>query len=137
MICGLLEKLYKTTGFRLGAILFGVLCALTFCFVLARGAHAQTELVWITRDFSGFSAGTLDSSGANLYVSRKGVVEMINMFDLNHDGHLDILFNQSHDYSTKVNSSIYWNSKNGFEPEIRSVLPARWRLQDLGFRSEW
>ncbi len=132
MICGLLEKLDKMmTGSRLiGALFFGVLCASILWLSPGRGVHAQTELRWVTRDFSDFSEGTSDSSGANLYVSRAGAVQMINLFDLNHDGYLDILFNQSHDYNTRVNSSIYWNTPGGFEQGRQTAVPA-----DGGYKS--
>jgi hypothetical protein len=46
--------------------------------------------------FEDFSAGTLDDGGNNLYVARDGTLRTINRFDLNGDGHLDLLFNCTH-----------------------------------------
>ena len=40
-----------------------------------------------------FSRSTLDAAGQNLYVNRDGKVRTINRFDLNDDGHLDLIFN--------------------------------------------
>jgi hypothetical protein len=47
--------------------------------------------------FEDFSAGTLDAGGQNVYVSRDGKVRTINRFDLNNDGHIDLIFNCTHD----------------------------------------
>ena len=52
---------------------------------------------WVHDTFEDFSRGTLDASGQNLYVSRGGNVRTIHRFDLNQDGHLDLLFNNTHD----------------------------------------
>lgn len=43
-----------------------------------------------------FSAGTLDDGGHNLYVAKDGSLRTINRFDLNDDGHLDVLFSCTH-----------------------------------------
>jgi hypothetical protein len=55
---------------------------------------------------------------------------MINLFDLNRDGYLDLLFNQTHDYSTRVDSVLYSNGKDGFVAERRKPVPA-----DGGYRA--
>ena len=44
--------------------------------------------------------------------------------DLDHDGHLDLLFgNQQDGPSIKVNSYIYWGAASGFSTQRRSELP--------------
>ena len=61
-------------------------------------ARAEEPASSFTDDtFEDFAAGTLDAGGQNLYVSRDGKVRTINRFDLNDDGHLDLLFNCTHD----------------------------------------
>jgi hypothetical protein len=50
---------------------------------------------------------------ANLYVSHQGLLQTINLFDLNRDGYLDLLFNQTHDYNTRIDSVVYWNGEHG------------------------
>ena len=47
--------------------------------------------------FEHFSAGRLGGAGFNLYVARDGTLRTINRFDLNGDGHLDLVFNCTHD----------------------------------------
>ncbi|MDB5390392.1 MAG: hypothetical protein JWM11_6038, partial [Planctomycetaceae bacterium] len=43
-----------------------------------------------------FVSGTIDDGGHNVYVSSDGSLRTINRFDLNSDGHLDLLFNCTH-----------------------------------------
>lgn len=57
---------------------------------------AEPELTWVDATFEDFSRGTLDAAGQNIYVSRDGKVRTINRFDLNGDGHLDLIFNCTH-----------------------------------------
>jgi hypothetical protein len=47
--------------------------------------------------FDAFAAGKLDAAGQNIYVSRDGAVRTIHRFDLNQDGFIDLLFNNTHD----------------------------------------
>ena len=51
---------------------------------------------WVDDSFQDFSQGLLDDGGHNLYVARDGTLRTINRFDLNDDGHLDVLFNCTH-----------------------------------------
>ncbi|MFC1607229.1 FG-GAP repeat domain-containing protein [Candidatus Latescibacterota bacterium] len=58
---------------------------------------AQT---WTEDTFEDFAKGTLDASGQNIYVSRKGEIRTIHRFDINSDGFIDLLFNSTHnDYA--------------------------------------
>lgn len=47
---------------------------------------------WITEGFEGFSKGTMENGGQNLYVSRKGILQRIFQYDINGDGFADLLF---------------------------------------------
>ena len=77
--------------------------------------------------FDAFRSGEFDSSGANLYVSRKGHVQVINRWDLNNDGHSDLLISNDHDNFEIVDAFVYWNSDKGFTP----LLPELWREKPL------
>jgi hypothetical protein len=57
-----------------------------------RGPH-----VWETKGFAEFRKGEFDASGANLYVSRNGVVQTVHRLDVNNDGYPDLIFNNTHD----------------------------------------
>ncbi len=52
---------------------------------------------WITEGYESFRKGEFDSSGANLYVSRNGLVQTVHRFDVNNDGYPDLIFNNTHD----------------------------------------
>ena len=41
---------------------------------------------WVTEGFEGFSRGTFENGGQNLYVSKKGVLQRIFQYDVNGDG---------------------------------------------------
>ena len=57
----------------------------------------QPQKVWIEDTFHDFNNGHLDAAGQNLYVSRNGTIRTIHRFDLNQDGFLDLIFNNTHD----------------------------------------
>lgn len=51
----------------------------------------------VDETFEHFSAGRLGGGGFNIYAARDGTLRTINRFDLNGDGHLDLIFNCTHD----------------------------------------
>src|SRR5262245_54817777 len=64
--------------------------------------------------FNDFNQGTLGDSGANLYVSKGGRVQVINTWDFNGDGYNDVLLSNDHDVFEIVDAFVYWGSSNGF-----------------------
>ena len=56
---------------------------------------------WVTQGFDSFRLGAFGNAGQNLYVSRAGVLQRIHLFDLNKDGHVDLVF---------CNSQEQWES---------------------------
>ena len=62
---------------------------------------------WITSGYASFARGTCGNAGQNLYVSRAGVLQRIFHFDLNRDGHLDLVFCDSQDHWEKPPVSVY------------------------------
>ena len=65
--------------------------------LLALRAPCGAAEQWVDDRFEDFAQGKLDAGGQNLYVSREGAIRTINRFDLNRDGHLDLIFNCTHD----------------------------------------
>jgi hypothetical protein len=53
-----------------------------------------------------FCSGTLGNSGQNLYVNRRGELETIRRFDVDGNGHLDLLFNSGHDLSFALPATL-------------------------------
>jgi len=66
------------------------------CLSLLAACPAVAE-TWIEDSFEDFADGQLDAAGQNIYVSRDGKIRTIHRFDLNQDGHLDLVFNSTHD----------------------------------------
>jgi len=63
--------------------------------------------VWLTKGFDSFRDGTFGNAGQNLYVSRKGVLQRIFQYDLNHNGYFDLVFCQSQNHWEAASAYIY------------------------------
>ena len=67
---------------------------------------AAEPILWVEDSFEDFADGQLDAAGQNLYVSRDGALRTIHRFDLNRDGHLDLIFNSTHDNFTYIPATL-------------------------------
>jgi hypothetical protein len=67
---------------------------------------AGEPILWVEDSFEDFADGRLDAAGQNLYVSRDGAIRTIHRFDLNQDGHLDLIFNSTHDNFTYIPATL-------------------------------
>jgi len=88
----------------------------------SQAGEAVANRTWTTAGFLGFSQGTLEDGGANTYVAADGTLRLINLWDLNNDGNIDLVFPSTHDNNEKVDLYIYWN-KHGFSANQRTQLP--------------
>lgn len=61
---------------------------------------------WIDKSFDDFSAGSFEASGQNLFADKKGGIRAIRRFDLNQDGFIDLLFNNTHDDDVFVPATL-------------------------------
>ena len=61
--------------------------------------------LWRTAGFEAFTAGSFGNAGQNLYCSRAGVLQRIHLYDVNRDGHIDLLF---------CNAQIHWERPPSF-----------------------
>jgi hypothetical protein len=84
--------------------------------------HAQE--IWQDESFDDFSKGTFDDAGANMYISRKGRIQMANRWDVNGDGNIDILSVNSHALIEMLDMSIYWGNGKDFSIRNHSYVPA-------------
>src|SRR5690242_18390400 len=102
------------------ALLTGGVALLCAVFVFARSSASQAVAPersrvwhsWEQRGFRDFARGTFDASGANLYVSAKGVLQLINRWDLNQDGYLDLFFSNTHDVNYVQPARIFYQGQN-------------------------
>ena len=62
---------------------------------------------WTTRGSEGFRQGRFGNAGQNLYVSRAGVLQRIHQYDLNGNGHLDLLFCNSQNHQERPPAFVY------------------------------
>lgn len=76
-------------------------------------SNTAAEEIWVEDSFDDFNDGHLDASGQNLYVAADGTVRTIHRFDLNEDGYIDLLFNNSHDYWYHIPATAAWLGPNG------------------------
>ncbi|MCK5601115.1 VCBS repeat-containing protein, partial [Candidatus Pacearchaeota archaeon] len=79
---------------------------------------AQSE--WREDSFEDFRDGSFLDAGSNSYVSANGRIQMINRWDFNNDGFLDILLPAGHGHTEKENLFIYLN--NGVDIDGRSRI---------------
>jgi hypothetical protein len=105
-----------------------VLCALALVSVLQ--ADGRPAAVWRQSGFEGFSQGTFEDSGANMYVSRRGL-QMINRLDLNRDGHLDIAIGNGHAHTEDEDLFVYLNNGEDLDPLSRVSIPAQGAIHGL------
>ena len=67
---------------------------------------------WTQTTFLDFVEGTPSDGGANSYVAADGSIRLINQWDLNGDGFVDLSFPSSHDNNYGVDSYIYWGGSS-------------------------
>src|SRR5690625_3231072 len=61
---------------------------------------------WTDDSFEDFSKGILSASGQNIYISKKGEIKTIRRYDVNQDGWIDLLFNNTHDQENYVDATL-------------------------------
>jgi hypothetical protein len=76
------------------------------CLIVDAGTAIAQKSIWVEESFDDFADGRLDASGQNLYVSRDGRIRTIHRFDLNQDGHIDLIFNSTHDTRSFVPATL-------------------------------
>ncbi len=81
----------QNTVCQLSVVLASVIAMLLGSVVLA-----QDPPKFIDDSFDDFAQGTFDDGGHNIYAAHDGTLRTINRFDLNDDGHLDVIFNCTH-----------------------------------------
>jgi hypothetical protein len=78
------------------------------------GRDEQRE-VWTHSGFTNFIQGRFGDGGANTYVSAQGRIQLVNRWDLNNDGHIDLVFANSHPHVERLDAVIYWGNGRDFD----------------------
>ena len=87
--------------------------------------------VWRHEGFQAFSRGTFGDSGSNIYVSRRGRIQLINRLDLNRDGHVDLFVANGHGHSEDEDAYVYLNNGQTIDPLRRIAFPTDGAVEGL------
>src|SRR5918992_1537359 len=80
---------------------------------------------WTEDSFEDFRDGTFLDAGSNAYVSAKGRIQIINRWDLNNDGHLDVIMPAGHGQTEKEDTYCYLNNGGGIDGGVPVKKAAR------------
>ena len=80
--------------------------------------------VWRESSFADFADGVFGDSGANIYISAAGRMQTVNRWDVNGDGHIDILSVNSHPLIEMLDMSLYWGNGKDFSIKRHNYIPA-------------
>src|SRR5688572_22611386 len=86
-------------------------------------AEKPEPLVWTQDTFADFAGGRFGDSGANVYVSAAGRMQLINRWDLNNDGCIDLVFCNTHPHVEKLDAAIYWGNGQDFDDRRKTYVP--------------
>lgn len=109
----------KITSFKTGIRFLAFICILILTFV----HFTLAQSTWTESSFQDFRDGWFLDAGSNIYVSAKGRIQMINRWDFNNDGYLDILMPSGHGHTEKENTYIYLNNGKDIDARSRIELP--------------
>jgi hypothetical protein len=83
-------------GWRSCFVWLGIALPLAGSLPLNGRIFADEPLRFADDSFRDFARGSFDDGGHNLYAAHDGTLRTIHRFDLNADGHLDLIFNCTH-----------------------------------------
>ncbi len=95
----------------------------TFFILLLLCSTTISQSIWTEHSFESFIDGQFLDAGSNLYVSANGRMQIINRWDFNDDGHLDIFLPGGHGHTEKENTFIYLNNGKDIDGRSRIELP--------------
>jgi len=101
----------------------GFLSFLLLAWIVAFASGNDAALRRIQSTHQDFGKGSFGDAGANMYVSADGRIHLINRWDLNQDGYIDLVFNNSHLHVEKLDAVIYWGNGKDFDARQVAYLP--------------
>ena len=72
----------------------------------------QPRVLFEHKSYQQFSKGHFSDAGGNLYVSKQGRIQFVNLFDLNFDGYPEVVLNNDHNHTEAPDALVYYNSNN-------------------------
>jgi hypothetical protein len=83
------------------------------CFAGISGALAQQPVLFRHHTYVDFIKGKVSDSGGNLYISKGGKIQFVNLYDFNADGYPEVVTNNDHNGYDTPDAFIYRNNKIG------------------------
>ena len=100
------------------------------------GSARGTEFPIVHEGFEAFSKGTFEHAGQDIYVSRRGRVQLIRRWDMNNDGYYDLPFASTHNVMVgSVDALGYLQTDRGYR-SVLSPLHRSLALYDLWLQEE-
>ena len=104
---------------------------LTLIAVIAAAAPMRAAEEWTEDSFEAFRDGTFTDAGSNAYVSASGRIQIINRWDLNNDGHLDIIMPAGHGQTEKEDTYVYLNNGGDIDGRLLIRVPANGSMDGI------
>ncbi|MCY3775759.1 MAG: VCBS repeat-containing protein [Candidatus Aminicenantes bacterium] len=104
--------------------------------LLTLGLAQAAEFKIVHEGFESFSKGSFEHAGQDIYVSRKGRVQLIRRWDLNNDGYYDLPFASTHNVMVgSIDALGYLQTNRGYR-SVLSPLHRSLALYDLWLQEE-
>ena len=113
-------------------IILSSLLSILVTFEFTQGAEFKV----VHEGFESFSKGSFEHAGQDIYVSRKGRVQLIRRWDLNNDGYYDLPFASTHNVMVgSIDALGYLQTNRGYR-SVLSPLHRSLALYDLWLQEE-
>ncbi len=76
--------------------------------------------IWRKQGFEDFSKGTLGNGGQNLYVSAKGILQRIHLYDMTGNGYPDLIFSNSQSMGERPKIDVYRGKPGSEAKKLRN-----------------
>jgi len=104
---------------------------------IKKSTTEKLKVLFHHKSYADFAKGTFSDAGGNLYVSRKGNIQFINLYDLNFDGYPEVVMNNDHNGYDTPDALIYHNRlPNGLHSLISPVAQDGPVYQNLKYTLE-
>lgn len=100
-------------------------------FAVAPLASSAASAEWTEDSFEAFSDGTFLDAGSNAYVSADGRIQIINRWDLNNDGHLEVIMPAGHGQTEKEDTYVYLNNGGDIDGRLLIKVPANGSMDGI------
>ncbi|RYY23264.1 MAG: VCBS repeat-containing protein, partial [Sphingobacteriaceae bacterium] len=75
--------------------------------------QVEAQVLFNHHTYQDFIKGKLSDSGGNLYISKNGKIQFVNLFDLNADGYPEVVVNNDHNGYDTPDAMVYRNTVSG------------------------